>query len=148
MVLLLIFQAVVQFFCSWPGSDLGSIKRSILCKMRWRGMTWYNVTVIHISTVIGRESKVSYELDADLTLFEWALSVRFKWEFELWSMLTGCWFLRIVIPWRDLFFLEEATISIGSSYIYKDIERIDLPINSENRAITIIYRLYENTAII
>ena len=53
-------------------------------------------------------------LDADLTLFEWELSVRFKWEFELWSMLMGCLFLRIVIPWRDLFFLEEATISIGS----------------------------------
>ena len=26
-------------------------------------------------------------------------------------MLTGCLYLRIVIPWRDLFFLEEATIN-------------------------------------
>ena len=66
-------------FCSWPGSDLGSIKRSILCKMRWRGTTWYNVyikttvvttckmrwrgttwynvTVRHISTVIGGKAR-------------------------------------------------------------------------------------------
>ena len=35
-------------FCSWPGSDLGSIKRS---KMRWRGTTWYMSPVMHISTV-------------------------------------------------------------------------------------------------
>jgi len=54
----LIFQAaVVYFVCSWPGSDLGSIKRSILCKMRWRGTTWYNVTVMHISTVIGGKAR-------------------------------------------------------------------------------------------
>ena len=37
-------------------------------------------------------------------------------------MLTGCLFFRIVIPWRDLFFLEEATVSIGrmgdTIYIY------------------------------
>ena len=44
-------------FCSWPGSELGSIKRSILCKMRWRGTTWYNVTVMHISTVIGGKAR-------------------------------------------------------------------------------------------
>ena len=54
-------------------------------------------------------------LDADLALFQWELSVRFRWTFELWTMLAGCLFLRIVIPWRDLFFLEEATVSIGST---------------------------------
>ena len=98
-------------FCSWPCSDLGSIKRSILCKMRWRGTTWYNVTVMHISTVIGGKARY-HILDANLTLFEWTLSVRFTREFELWPMLTGCLCVRIVIPWRDLF-LEEVAVSVG-----------------------------------
>ena len=28
-------------------------------------------------------------------------------------MLTGCLCVRIVIPWRDLFFLEEVAVSVG-----------------------------------
>ena len=44
-------------FCSWPGSDFGNIKRSIICKMRWRGTTWYNIIVMHISAVIGGKAR-------------------------------------------------------------------------------------------
>ena len=49
-----------NFFRSWPGSDLGNIRRTILCKMRWRGTIWYSVTVMRISTVTG--GKAGYHI--------------------------------------------------------------------------------------
>ena len=42
---------------SWPGSDFGNIKRGIICKMRWLGTTWYNIIVMHITTVIGGKAR-------------------------------------------------------------------------------------------
>ena len=95
----LFFQAVTYFFF---------IVDLVVSFVKWDGED------MRISTVTG------IILDADPTLFEWELSVRFTWEFELWSMLTGWLFLRIVIPWWDLFFLEEATISIGINIPWRD----------------------------
>jgi hypothetical protein len=43
---------VVDLVLAWE-----SMKWGILCKMRWRGTTGYNVTVVHISTVIGGKAR-------------------------------------------------------------------------------------------
>ena len=43
---------VVDLVLTWD-----SIKRTILCKMRWRGTTQYNITVIRISIVIGGKAR-------------------------------------------------------------------------------------------
>ena len=43
-----------------PGSDLGNIRRTILCKLRWRGTIRYSVTVMRISTVTG--GKAGYHI--------------------------------------------------------------------------------------
>ena len=45
------------------------------------------------TSVLLLAGKQAIILDADPTLFEWELSVRFKWELELSTVLTGCLFL-------------------------------------------------------
>jgi len=109
----MIFPSSGVFFCSWPGSDSGNIRENILCKMGWRVTVRYSIIVMRISTAT--VGKLGIILDVVPTLFHWELSVRFKWELDPSAVLTECLFLRIVIPWRDFFFLEEVPIGSGSS---------------------------------
>ena len=96
------FPSSLLISCSWPGSGLGSIKRTILF-VKWDGEERFDAMSQWCASVLLLAGKQGIILDADLTLFEWELSARFKWELKPSTALTGYLFLRVVLPWQDFF---------------------------------------------